>query len=278
MEPSASGFPVASAAASQSAQPSQPSQPSQSFRPTITAQPTQYPRIINYPTITPKFALDPAFEVSAEPEAPVPVETPSLDGLPGLPLATISPNETVGVNAAGVCFPSTATVELQSGLTKRMSEVSIGDVVAVGNGIYSPVFMFTHKTASYYGEFMRFMLENGRQITLTESHYIYLSGVLRPAGSVRVGDTVQLADGSVSRVNGVSIVMDSGLYNPQTAHGDILVNGVRASTFTTAVQPGFAQAALSPLRMVFSNLGISTGLFNSGADALVKVAPKGNMV
>jgi len=130
--------------------------------------------------------------------------------------------------------------------------------------------MFTHKTAAYSGEFMRLTLTSGRQITLTESHYIYLSGSLRPAGTASVGDTVELADGTLSRVNGVSIVMDTGLYNPQTTHGDILVNGIRASTFTTAVQPGFAHAALAPFRMVFEKMGVSTSIFNSGADPLME--------
>lgn len=99
---------------------------------------------------------------------------------------------------------------------------------------------------------------------------MYLSGSLRPAGTARVGDTLELADGSLSRVNGVSVVLDTGLYNPQTAHGDILVNGIRASTFTTAIQPGLAQAALAPLRMLFEKVGVSTSVFNCGADALVK--------
>lgn len=43
-----------------------------------------------------------------------------------------------------------------------------------------------------------------------------------------------------------------GLYNPQTLDGRIVVNGIIASTYTTAVIPEAAHALLTPLRCLFN--------------------------
>ena len=42
-----------------------------------------------------------------------------------------------------------------------------------------------------------------------------------------------------------------GLYNPLTLAGDIVVDGILASTYTKAVTPKMAHAALAPLRMMY---------------------------
>jgi len=71
---------------------------------------------------------------------------------------------------------------------------------------------------------------------------------LRRAADVRLGDRLPLAAGNASAVVGVGCVDLPGLYNPHTLDGDITVDGVVVSTWTAAVPPAVASAALSPLR------------------------------
>jgi Hint module len=162
------------------------------------------------------------------------------------------------------CFPGEATVQRQSaesgGLqTVRMSELSIGDRVLVGaGGAVSDVFMFTHKTAHEMSSFIRIVTEAGHSVAATPGHYFPIENHgLLPASAIQVGNAVQIAaSGRWSPVVSLSRVALAGLYNPQTIHGDIVVDGVVASTYTTAVHPKLAHRLLAPFRTVYSSFSL----------------------
>ena len=145
-----------------------------------------------------------------------------------------------------------------------MSDLSIGDRVAVGGGKFSEVIMFSERTVNDRFEFVE-LHAGSNVLRATSGHHIYASGRYVPTGEVKVGDTLELADGTLRAVTAVKAVMDEGLYNPVTVHGDILVNGVRAATFTPAIQH-IAGAAVSPLRAMFERLGLTCTVFESRAD------------
>jgi hypothetical protein len=173
------------------------------------------------------------------------------------------------------CFPAEATVLTSTGVVKRMRELVIGDRVYVGHGIFSEVYMFTHKIPHILAEFVVIdAVSSGVRLHLTPGHYIYVNGGLVAAQTVVVGDNIELVDGSVASVSSVSSAILNGLYNPQTLHGDIFVDNVHVSTFTTAVEPAFAHAILSPLRAAFRALDFSTSLFEDRSD-LGSVLPSG---
>jgi hypothetical protein len=69
----------------------------------------------------------------------------------------------------------------------------------------------------------------------------------------------------------VELVRGVGLYNPQTLHGDIVVDGVRASTYTEAVDPVFAHAVLAPVRAVYRWFGVEVGGMDGGGGKAVEV-------
>ncbi len=149
-----------------------------------------------------------------------------------------------------------------------MDELAVGDRVSVGAGLYSEVFMFTHKLRDLKHEFVSITTAAGAALRLTEGHYLPVNGEYVPASNAKMGDYVSLADGSLSRIVGIELVQDSGLYNPQTTHGDIVVDGIRASTYTTAVQPNMAHALLAPLRFACDRFGLRTTLLETGADRI----------
>jgi Hint module len=166
---------------------------------------------------------------------------------------------------AKTCFSGDMTVRLDSGAIKRMDELVVGDVVEVGRQAFSRVFMFTHDEPNSLNTYIELTTASLHKVMVTPSHYMYVgNGALRAAGAIAAGDTVLLADGSVSLVVGVQLVRKAGgLYNPQTLHGDIVVNGILASTYTMAIPPVVAHAALSPLRLLYKTFGLYSNFFTS---------------
>lgn len=173
-----------------------------------------------------------------------------------------------GSNGGGSCFPARAMVTVKCTTSacrttkKRMDEIEVGDLVQVGGkDRYSAVFMFSHRDGQHRGQFVRLRV-NRRAVVLSHGHLVYVRGgtdggskVVR-AGDVRVGDQlicVECAedDREAGVVTTVDVVWDAGLFNPQTVDGDIMVNGVLATTFTDAVDMRAANALLSPVRALF---------------------------
>jgi uncharacterized protein YjbI with pentapeptide repeats len=187
----------------------------------------------------------------------------------GCPPGTSKVNINIDPNSERKCFPGSATVQLASGAIKRMDALDIGDSVLVGPGVFSPVFMFTHRLPTLVvPDFVKLTTASGAALTVTPGHLIYADNELVAAGSVRVGAALRLADGSTSVVaRAERSVADIGLFNPQTVHGDVVVDGVVASCYTRAVAAGVAHALLAPARAVFGAVGFGVSVDN-GADAL----------
>lgn len=177
-----------------------------------------------------------------------------------------------------VCFPAHATVQMEGGSVNELRHLRIGDRVLVGRNTYSSVFMFTHRLGDVRHAFVRLTAQSGHEITLTSGHYLYVNDVMTAAAAVQIGDMLSLADGSNSQVTGVESVSAIGLFNPQTVHGDIVVNGVRASTYTRAIEPTTAHALLAPLRTIYERLGLALTCFNDGSDRLANMFPSGSLV
>jgi hypothetical protein len=194
--------------------------------------------------------------------------------------ASSSPKSNSG---GGSCFPAESTVLVESGERKRMDNLEVGDRVQVGDGSFSHVFMFTHKVGDEVGrEFVRITTDSGNTIVATKGHYIPTVGKgLSAAGSVRVGDQlfVSVSGGGLTSatVTSTERVTRTGLYNPQTVRGDIVVDGIVASTYTTAVEPRLAHAILTPLRTLYRWFGTYSSALESGSGVLSALAPAGHL-
>ena len=90
----------------------------------------------------------------------------------------------------------------------------------------------------------------------------------------------------------MTVVRDTGLFNPHTMHGDIVVDGIVTSVYTTAVAPALvcrqgqqrqhghrlkqAHAALWPVRMLYSlGYDIINGAFDEGSELIASLTPRG---
>lgn len=174
------------------------------------------------------------------------------------------------------CFPPAATTELEDGRVVRMEDLQIGDRVRVSAGKYSPVFAFTHRDPVASATYVRLSTECGATVRATAGHYLRVNGGLMAAGRVQVGDWVETAAGLATRVTQKHRESGRGLYNPQTLDGEIVVDGILASTYTTAVAPSTAHAWLAPVRLVYQLCGLYTTSFDRGAEEIVKFLPRGS--
>lgn len=168
------------------------------------------------------------------------------------------------------CFPATARVELENGKTKSMDQLVIGDNIRVSEKEFSEVYYFSTELTETTSKFVKITTaETG--LMLTPGHFLYVNGNLVEARTVKVGDVVITGNGTKTTVTEVSSAWGPGLYNPHTLNGDIVVDGILTSTYTSAVHPKLAHALLTPLRVMY-NAGVTFGeSFN--AHALAKGMP-----
>lgn len=159
-------------------------------------------------------------------------------------------------------------VQLHNGAFKQMQELDVGDRVHVGHGIFSKVFMFTHRVPSGMYTFMYLhSAATGGPLVLSPGHFLFINGEMKTARESRVGDLLTLADGTTSAITCITFGKERGLYNPQTVNGRIVVNGVIVSTYTTAISPGTGHALLTPLRYLSQFSGyrdVTLGMFEKG--------------
>lgn len=179
---------------------------------------------------------------------------------------SMAPTAEDGDDGDPVCLPGSAMVEVLGRGKVRVDEVETGDMVGVGGGEYSRVFMWTHRDGGFAGRrYVRVEAEGGVVLTVTEGHVVYVckgmeKGCLREAivvDEVRRGDGVWKV-GNKDEIEAVRVlavqrgVFEMGLYNPQTERGDVVVDGVVVSCYTKFVEMRAAHALLAPLRAMFS--------------------------
>ena len=134
-------------------------------------------------------------------------------------------------------------------------QLRIGDNVATGLGRFSEVFWFTHKNAEAWTFFVLLETHSGEKLKISGGHYLYVNGHVLAAKNVKVGDVLDYGK-IVSRISSEA---GNGLYNPHTLDADIIVDGIRTSTFTTAFHPMLGHMFLSPLRWIHVCIGFVPG-------------------
>uniref|UniRef100_A0A7S3EN80 Peptidase S1 domain-containing protein n=2 Tax=Rhodosorus marinus TaxID=101924 RepID=A0A7S3EN80_9RHOD len=175
------------------------------------------------------------------------------------------------------CFPGNAVVTLEDGTTKPMDRLEAGDTVLGGDGEFSDVFGFSHRDSTEFGKFIRLEM-SADFIELSPNHYLAVGDKLIAAKDVKVGDQISLANGDLTAVTAIHRVQLKGVYNPHTISGDIVVNGVLASTYTQTVNPLLAKLLLLFPKALYK-LGLreplGSLLYKTVPNAIVRWIPRG---
>ncbi|KAJ7566401.1 hypothetical protein O6H91_02G101000 [Diphasiastrum complanatum] len=190
------------------------------------------------------------------------------------------------------CFPGDGLVTLATGLQKPMMELSIGDQVAVikanGRMIFDEVYAFGHNDPNGMSFFVKLTLKpthvvDGdylvKSLELSPRHFVPVSLVVnghmvyKRAKDIHMGDLlwVNINDSNTLEqfvVTDSVVILKTGLYNPFTLSGNVLVDDVMASTHSdwfldnlfdtigiTHWLPTTYQMVLFPVRMLYRILG-----------------------
>jgi hypothetical protein len=140
------------------------------------------------------------------------------------------------------CFAGSETVLLESGATKAISDVEVGDAIQVvsadGSLAFSEVVFLPHGANTQKATFSELELASGNSLRATPAHFV-LAGAcgadafeLTAMKDISEGSCVQTANGE-DEVTGNGLVVDHGIYTVVTkeSSGLVVVNGVRASSF-----------------------------------------------
>lgn len=172
------------------------------------------------------------------------------------------------------CFPADATVELEGHRTKQMDHLRVGDRVLTADGTYADVYVLSHQNPELSSQFIRLTLEDGRFLEASPNHFVKVSGncdgvsVDARAKDVEVGACMfGMGVGKATtqlRVTETTPVWKKGIYNPFTLPGNLVVNGVVASSHSdwflddyadalgfTHLLPSIYQAVLMPARGLY---------------------------
>jgi len=241
--------------------------------------------------------------------AATPTSTPSM---------TPTPAPSSG-GATDACFPRLATVAVRGVGRVRMDALAVGDVVRVGPTAWSPIVAWSHAEPSAHTTYVRLTTASA-VLVATPGHYVYVfeppisggggglcGGVPRTAprrrlvaaAAVVVGNYLHVVDmpaaatalstnGSrLEAVTATATMMEAaGRYAPHTAAGELLVDGVAVSAYTTAVAPAVAHGLLAPVRWAAA-VGVrdvvggrlARGLHGGGMATAVRwLLPRGSMV
>ena len=142
------------------------------------------------------------------------------------------------------CFPSQATVTLESGRTVPVTSLSTGDRILAarndGTLYHDTVSRFSLAQSNVSAAFVSLQTDGGlghKELSLTKTHHLPVgqSMTIKPASEVEIGETVWVvADLSLplapQKVTSINIIVADGLHNPLLVHGGMpIVDGVATS-------------------------------------------------
>ena len=152
-----------------------------------------------------------------------------------------------------VCFHGDSTVQLESGATKTMADLEVGDSIlsadAAGKLSYSEVAVLPHGANSKTASFVKVTTESGKAVKATPTHLLVsCDGSLVEAKSASCLRTVNGAEA----VTSIESFKANGIYTAVTQNNEfIVVDGVVASPF--AVAHGLVNAYYNLHRAVYKN-------------------------
>jgi len=188
---------------------------------------------------------------------PVPQPTPALQVPQPQPAPAPTP----------VCFSGSAEVQAEGKGATRMDALKIGDSVMTGDGSYSKVYSFGHFAPNEKAEYLQIHADSMETpLEISVEHMLYANGKLAPAAQVKVGDMLVSGHGPPVEVKSIRKITSRGAYAPLTTTGDIVVNGVIASSYVCLsstfedrvpceLQGWIQHAALTPYRIYCGLVG-----------------------
>lgn len=179
---------------------------------------------------------------------------------------------------SGGCFPGEASVTLEGGRTKTISDLQPGERVlalagdaggsSAGELVYSQVLAFLDRDPGSWKLFYTLHTRAGPRLMLTAAHLLFVAegncsegtepapGTLKTvyASHARAGQCVLVSrghdKGRLSRITRVTLRGARGAFAPLTQQGTLVVDGVAASCYAVVEHHSLAHWAFLPLRLL----------------------------
>jgi Hint module len=179
---------------------------------------------------------------------------------------SVANTQTITTEGTKPCFSGSETVSLESGESKLISEVVVGDRIlsadAAGKMAYSEVIAVPHAKNEIQARFIQLVTDSGRDVKMTGLHMVPAGSCsttttatgslpLVYASAVKTGDCIKTVDG-LERVVEVKESVSKGIYSVVTMEEFVVVNGVVASPF--AISHVFANVYYNVLRVLYAYL------------------------
>jgi len=176
-----------------------------------------------------------------------------------------SPVSSPTSSSTAACFAGTELVTLESGETKSLTEVKVGDRVLTMNAknrklMFSDIVFLPHGSNMESTTFVKITTISGRDLKMTMNHMLpvgtcdnkqslsYLS-----ASNIVVGDCVETVQGREQIVS-VESMEGKGIYTLITMEELLVINGIIATPFG-GINPTLANIYYNLHRLVYSLLG-----------------------
>ena len=166
--------------------------------------------------------------------------------------------------ATSSCFAATETVTLESGASKAISDVAVGDRILTVNArtgaqVYSDVAYLPHGQNAEKAVFTAIATASGRDLKMTANHVLPAGACAAAAlpyvsaSAVSVGDCVQTVSGR-EQVVSVSTVEGEGIYTAIAMEELLVVNGIIATPYG-GINPALANVYYNLHRLAYKVLG-----------------------
>jgi hypothetical protein len=178
---------------------------------------------------------------TCDPNEPVPAPAPTKAPVPAPTKAPVEGPEQSndddgggGGPGPGACFHADSTVMFESGETKKLSELTVGDRIKTGNDkgnfSFSEVLVLPHAKNTEPAAFLTLITETRKSVDMTSDHFIPTCDYeVVTAGELVVGDCLLTVDGKETLVE-IAQTAKYGVYTAVTSEKFIVVNNVVASS------------------------------------------------
>ena len=176
-----------------------------------------------------------------------------------------SPVSSPTSSSTSACFAGTELVTLESGETKSLNQVKLGDRVLTMNAksgklMFSDIVFVPHGPNMESNTFVKVTTISGRDLKMTMNHVLPIGSCdtkqslsYHSASEIVVGDCVETVRGREPIVS-VESTEGKGIYTVITMEELLVINGIIATPFG-GINPSLANMYYNLHRLVYSLLG-----------------------
>ena len=132
------------------------------------------------------------------------------------------------------CFSGDMRVTTADKGNIAMKDLEVGDKVLTGANEFETVYSFGHRHETMTATYLQIHTDQSSALELSPDHMVFVhKNHAVPAASLKEGDVLLLPDGQLTTIQQIQAVTRYGAYAPFTFSGNVVVNGIVASSYVS---------------------------------------------